>query len=55
MHILVNLFVTEESRIHNAGRIISSINGADKTGQTHVKNETGPLSYNKHKNKLKMN
>ena len=55
MHILVNLFMTKESRIHNGGRIVYSINGADKTGQTHAKNGTGPLSYNKHKNKLKMN
>ena len=55
MHILVNLFVTKESRIHNGGRIVYSVNGADQIGQTYAKNETGPLSYNKHKNKVKMN
>lgn len=33
------------SRIYNGGRIISLINGADKTGNTHAKNETEWLSY----------
>jgi len=35
-------------------KTVSSINGAGKTGQLHVKNETGLLSNTVYKNKLKM-
>ena len=31
------LFLTEEARIYNGAKIDSSINGAGKTGQLHVK------------------
>ena len=31
------LFLTEEARIHNGAKTASSINGAGKTGQLHVK------------------
>ena len=31
--------MTKETRIYNVGKIASSINGAEKTGQTHVKSE----------------
>ena len=32
-----NLFLTKEARIHNGAKPASSINGAGKTGQIHVK------------------
>ena len=31
------LFLTKEARIYNGAKIASSINGAGKTGQLHVK------------------
>ena len=31
------LFLTEEARIYNGAKTTSSINGAGKTGQVHVK------------------
>ena len=31
------LFLTEEERIHSGAKTASSINGAGKTGQLHVK------------------
>ena len=31
------LFVTKEARIYNGAKTVSSINGAEKTGQLHVK------------------
>ena len=31
------LFLTKEARIHNEAKSASSINGAEKTGQLHVK------------------
>ena len=31
------LFLTKEARIHNGAKTASSINGAGKTGQLHVK------------------
>jgi len=31
------LFLTKEARIHNEAKTASSINGAGKTGQLHVK------------------
>ena len=32
-----NLFLTKEARIYNVAKTASSINGAGKTGQLHVK------------------
>ena len=32
-----SLFLTKEARIYNGAKIASSINGAGKTGQLHVK------------------
>ena len=39
MHLWVpgNLFLTEEARIYNVAKTASSVNGAGKTGQLHVK------------------
>ena len=37
--------MTEEPRIYNREVIVSSINGAGKTGQPHTKNKTRPLAY----------
>ena len=34
---LCTLFLTKEARIYNGAKIASSINGAGKTGQVHVK------------------
>ena len=47
------LFLTKEARVYNGAKTASSINGAGKTGQLHVK-ETRALSNTIHKNKLKM-
>ena len=33
------LFLTKEIRIHNGAKTASSINGAGKTGQLHVKGQ----------------
>ena len=32
-----NLFLTKEARIYNGTMTVSSVNGAGKTGQLHVK------------------
>ena len=48
------LFFTKEARIYNGAKTTSSINGAGKTGQLHVKNEIRTLSNIIHKDKLKM-
>ena len=48
------LFLTKEARIYNGAETASSINGAGKTGQLHVKNEIRTLSNIIHKDKLKM-
>ena len=37
MYLQVPYFLTEEARIYNGAKIASSINGAGKTGQLHVK------------------
>ena len=37
--------MTEEPRIYNRERIVSSINGAGKTGPPHTKKKTRPLAY----------
>ena len=34
---MVTLFLIKEARIYNGEKAISSINGAEKTGQLHVK------------------
>ena len=46
--------IYNRARIYNGENRISSINGAGKTGQLNVKNETGLLSNTIHKNKFKM-
>ena len=48
------LFLTKEARIYNEAKTASSINGAGKTGQLHVKNEIRTLPNTIHKDKLKM-
>ena len=48
------LFLTKEARIYNGAKTASSINGAGKTGQLHVKNEIRTLPNTIHKNKFKM-
>ena len=48
------LSLTKEARIYNEAKTASSINGAGKTGQLHVKNEIRTLSNIIHKDKLKM-
>ena len=48
------LFFTKEARIYSGAKTTSSINGAGKTGQLHVKNEIRTLSNSIHKDKLKM-
>ena len=48
------LFLTKESRIYNGAKTASSINGAGKTGQLHVKEEIRTLPKTIHKDKLKM-
>ena len=44
----------EELRIHVGEKTVSSIGGAQKTRQLHVKNEIRTLCNTIHKNKLKM-
>ena len=52
---MVNYFMTKEARICNGEKIVSSINGAGKTGQLHVKKNEIRTFFNAiHKNKLKM-
>ena len=46
--------MTKEARIYSGGKTVSSISGAGKTGQLHVKNETGTFSNTIHRKKLKM-
>ena len=48
------LFLTKEKRICSGAKTASSINGAGKTGQLHVKNEIRAIPNTIHKNKLKM-
>ena len=47
--------MTKEARIYNGEKTLSSINGAGKTGQLHVKNEIKTLPNTIHKKELKMN
>ena len=49
--------MTMEARLYNGGKIASSINGAGKSGQLHVKkkkNEIRTFFNTIHKNKFKM-
>ena len=43
------LYLTKEARIYNGAKTASSINGAGKTGQLHVKNEIRTLHKTIHK------
>ena len=48
--------MTKEARIYNGEKTVSSISGAGKTGQLHVKkNEIRTFFNTIHKNKLKIN
>ena len=44
----------KEARLYNGGKTVSSVNGAGKTGQLHVKKEIRTFFNTIHKNKLKM-
>ena len=48
--------MTKEAGLHNAGKTVSSANGAGKTGQPHVKKEKEIISFFNfiNKSKLKM-
>ena len=48
------LFLTKEARIYNGEKTDSSINGAGKTGQLHIKEEIRTLPNTILKGKLKM-
>ena len=48
------LFLTKEARIYSGAKTTSSINGAGKTGQLHVKNKIRTLPNTIHKDKLKV-
>ena len=45
--------MTKEAQIYNGVKTVSSINGAEKIGEIHAKNETRSPTYTIHKNKLK--
>ena len=45
--------MTKEARIYSGEKTVSSISGAGKTGQLHVKEEIRTLPNIIHKNKLK--
>jgi len=51
---MINQCTTKTAQPYNGGKTVSSINGAGKTGQLHVKNEMRTFSNTTHKNKLKM-
>ena len=44
--------MTKEARIYNREKIVSSINGAGKTGQLHAKESTVLLSHAIYKKKI---
>ena len=47
--------MTKEARVYSGEKIVSSISGAGKTGQLHIKKkEIRILPITIHKNKLKM-
>ena len=48
------IFLTKKARIYNGAKTASSINGAGKTGQLHVKNEIRTLLNTICKDKFKM-
>ena len=48
------LFLTKEARIYDWAKTTSSINGAGKTGQLHIKEEIRTLPNTILKGKLKM-
>ena len=52
-HLWVPYFLTKEA-IYNGVKTASSINGAGKTRQLHVKEEIRTLPNTMHKDKLKM-
>ena len=54
MHLWVPYFLTKEERTYNGPKTASSINGAGKTGQLHVKEQNRTLPNTIHKDKLKM-
>ena len=45
-------FIIEEPRIYNGERAVSSIKDVGKLDSHMQKNETGPLSFNIHRNQL---
>ena len=51
---MVTFFLLKEAGIYNGEKNASSISGAGKTKQLHVKNEIRTLPNTIHKNKLKM-
>ena len=51
---MVTLSLIKEARIYSGETTASSINGAGKTGQLHVKNAIRTLPITIHKNTLKM-
>ena len=51
---MVTLSLIKDARIYSGEKTASSISGAGKTGQLHVKNEIRTLPNTIHKNKLKM-
>ena len=46
--------MTKEAKIYNGEKTVSSISGAGKTGELHLKNEFRTLPNTIHKNKLKI-
>ena len=53
-HLYVQLIFDKGSKTYNGVKIVYSINGIGKIGQTHAKNEIRPPSYTILKNKLNM-
>ena len=51
---MVTLFLIKEARIYNGEKTASSMSGAGKTGQLHVKDEIRTLPNTIQKNKLKI-
>ena len=47
------LFLTKEARIYNGAKRAPSVNGAEKSGQLHVKDEIRTLSNTIHTHKHK--
>ena len=51
---MVTLFLVKEARRYNGEKTASSVSGAGKTGQLHVKNEIKTLPNTIYKDKLSM-